>query len=90
MNVACGSVQYAAPEILKTQSYMGECVDIWSVGIMLFGLTNGYLPFENDGGGLSAVLRKIQLNDYRFKAGLSNDLQDLITRMLTVITTLIQ
>jgi serine/threonine protein kinase len=84
MNLACGSIQYAAPEILRRQRYMGEKVDIWSVGIMLFGLVNSYLPFEDDGQGLSSVLRKIQLNDYQFKEGLSPEIKDLLTRMLTV------
>lgn len=84
MTLACGSIQYAAPEILKRQRYMGEMVDIWSVGIMLFGLVNSYLPFEDDGQGLSSVLRKIQLNDYEFKKGLSSEIKDLLSRMLTV------
>jgi serine/threonine protein kinase len=85
MNLACGSIQYAAPEILKRERYMGEMVDIWSVGIMLFGLVNSYLPFEDDGQGLSSVLRKIQLNDYAFKPGLSPEIRDLLTKMLSVI-----
>ena len=84
MNLACGSIQYAAPEILKRERYMGEMVDIWSVGIMLFGLVNSYLPFEDDGQGLSSVLRKIQLNDYVFKNGLSPEIKDLLTKMLNV------
>ena len=84
MSLACGSIQYAAPEILKRERYMGEMVDIWSVGIMLFGLVNSYLPFEDDGQGLSSVLRKIQLNDYTFKPGLSPEIRDLLTRMLSV------
>lgn len=84
MNLACGSIQYAAPEILQTQKYMGELVDIWSVGVMLFGLVNSYLPFEDDSQRLTIVLKKILKNDYTFRPGLSSEVKDLIVKMLNV------
>ncbi|KAK9272959.1 hypothetical protein L1049_003339 [Liquidambar formosana] len=41
----CGSPLYMAPEVLQFQRY-DEMVDMWSVGVILFELLNGYLPFH--------------------------------------------
>jgi len=41
----CGSVYYAAPEILCGHPYDGKKSDIWSLGIVLFCLTTGALPW---------------------------------------------
>ncbi|RZC67539.1 hypothetical protein C5167_011223 [Papaver somniferum] len=40
----CGSPLYMAPEILQFQRY-DEKIDMWSVGVILFELLNGYPPF---------------------------------------------
>ncbi|KAH8726336.1 kinase-like domain-containing protein [Phaeosphaeriaceae sp. PMI808] len=44
----CGTVCYSAPEMLKGEKYAGEKVDIWSLGIILFALLVGELPFDED------------------------------------------
>ena len=41
----CGTLDYMAPEILKNQNY-NHMVDIWSLGIMIFEITQGYPPFR--------------------------------------------
>lgn len=41
-----GTVGYAAPEILKKMSY-GKSVDIWSLGIIIYALLSGSLPFSD-------------------------------------------
>lgn len=43
----CGSYAYAAPEILTGSSYNGKCTDVWSVGIILYAMLNGKLPFND-------------------------------------------
>ena len=86
MKLACGSIQYAAPEILQGQEYMGELVDIWSVGVMLFCLINGFLPFEDSSQRLTVVLRKILKNEeLPFKKNISESVKDLIKGMLKVL-----
>ena len=43
----CGTVVYAAPEVLEGNEYHGMLVDVWSSGIVLFGMASGYLPFSD-------------------------------------------
>ena len=43
----CGSYAYAAPEILTGSSYNGKCTDVWSVGVILYAMLNGRLPYND-------------------------------------------
>ncbi|KAG0241131.1 hypothetical protein BGW41_006237 [Actinomortierella wolfii] len=48
LTTRCGSEDYAAPEIILGQPYDGREADIWSLGVMLYALLVGYLPFNQD------------------------------------------
>ena len=43
----CGSYAYAAPEILAGSSYNGKFTDVWSVGVILYAMLNGKLPYND-------------------------------------------
>jgi serine/threonine protein kinase len=44
----CGTYSYASPEMIQGEKYSGEAVDVWSMGVILFALLCGELPFDDD------------------------------------------
>ena len=58
-----GSPEYAAPELLVNEPYDPVKADCWSLGVILYALFTGYLPFsgvEDDCRGIIDVERKIR------------------------------
>ncbi len=48
METFCGTTGYASPEMLACKKYLGVETDIWSLGIILYTLLCGGLPFDDD------------------------------------------
>lgn len=48
LSESCGSIPYAAPEIISGQKYRGPEVDVWSCGVVIAAMRTGRLPFWND------------------------------------------
>jgi protein-serine/threonine kinase len=46
LTTRCGSEDYAAPEILLSQPYDGRQTDAWALGVLLYALMEGRLPFD--------------------------------------------
>lgn len=80
-----GSPYYIAPEILVNDYYGFEC-DIWSLGIILYIMVSGYLPFN---GKTNSSIFKQVMNAKSIKfvedgfAKVSSTCKDLILKMLT-------
>lgn len=47
LKTACGSPCYAAPEMIAGNRYHGLKSDIWSVGVVLYAMLCGFLPYED-------------------------------------------
>lgn len=82
LQTSCGSPHYAAPELLKARPYRGEKADIWSMGVILFVMLAGRLPFdEND---LGYMLAKAKKGIYTMPDHFSPEAKDLVHRILQV------
>lgn len=80
MNTSCGSLAYIAPEVINGESYT-ESADIWSLGVILYSLITGYLPFGDDSE--SKLAQKILYMDADYPKEMSTELIDLLNKMLT-------
>ena len=83
LRVHCGSPSYAAPEIVARREYEGPPVDVWSLGVVLFAMTSGYLPFHAKNNDKRELCQKIVKGHFKVPDGMSMELQNLVRRMLT-------
>merc|ERR1740138_1672011 len=63
MRTSCGTLAYVAPEVLK-KSYTSQC-DLWSMGVIVFILLSGRMPFHGDS---EEQITDIKKGKYTFKA----------------------
>ncbi|EAX95515.1 CAMK family protein kinase [Trichomonas vaginalis G3] len=75
----CGSPSYLAPEIIQGHPYSTKS-DIWSLGVVLYAMVNGKLPF--DASNQKELFHKILKENVTFNANVSPQLKDLLTKML--------
>lgn len=78
----CGSLYFAAPELLKGITYTGPEVDVWSLGIILFVLVAGKVPFDDK--SLSALHEKIKSGKFAVPLHLTPECQNLLKVMIEV------
>ncbi|XP_066997071.2 uncharacterized protein Nuak [Anabrus simplex] len=81
LNTFCGSPLYASPEIVKGTPYHGPEVDCWSLGVLLYTLVYGAMPF--DGSNFKRLVKQISQGDY-FEPKKPSPASPLIRDMLTV------
>ncbi|KFV09116.1 PREDICTED: maternal embryonic leucine zipper kinase [Pterocles gutturalis] len=82
LKTCCGSPAYAAPELIQGKAYIGSEADIWSMGVLLYALLCGFLPFEDD--NVMALYRKITRGKYSIPKWLSASSTLLLDQMLQV------
>jgi serine/threonine protein kinase len=76
----CGSVFYSAPEVLSEIPYNGMMSDCWSVGVVLFCVTSGCMPW--DCSEREKLLSSIINATYRIPYGISRSLSALIQGLM--------
>uniref|UniRef100_A0A182K9G4 non-specific serine/threonine protein kinase n=1 Tax=Anopheles christyi TaxID=43041 RepID=A0A182K9G4_9DIPT len=78
----CGSPPYAAPEVFEGKRYTGPEIDIWSLGVVLYVLVCGALPF--DGSSLQSLRDRVLSGRFRIPFFMSSDCESLIRKMLVL------
>ncbi|ETS78192.1 hypothetical protein PFICI_10254 [Pestalotiopsis fici W106-1] len=76
----CGSLYFAAPELLQARAYTGPEVDVWSFGIVLYVLVCGKVPFDDQ--SMPALHAKIKKGLVDYPSWLSTECRHLLSRML--------
>lgn len=84
LRTQCGSPHYAAPEVLKGDGkYSGPLADIWSLGVLLYAMLCGSLPFN--ARSIPMLIKKILEGKFKLPKYLSPSAQHLIQTILQIV-----
>lgn len=82
LDTCCGSPAYAAPELISGFPYHGNEVDLWSMGVLLYALLCGFLPFDDD--NTFKLYKLIQKGEYEVPDWLSPGSAKILSQLLQV------
>ncbi|CAM9642889.1 unnamed protein product [Scytosiphon promiscuus] len=80
LHTTCGTPNYVAPEVLADKGYDGRMADVWSMGVILYVLLAGFLPFDEP--SMSTLFSKIQAADFSYPRWFSPEARSVIDRIL--------
>ncbi|XP_075972234.1 testis-specific serine/threonine-protein kinase 3-like [Anticarsia gemmatalis] len=79
----CGSLSYAAPEVLKGVPYLPKLADMWSIGIILYTMLNKALPFNET--SVKKLYEKQVMRKWRFRTCVVNLLSAECKQQVTLL-----
>lgn len=80
LHTTCGTPNYVAPEVLADKGYDGKKADVWSIGVILYVLLAGFLPFDET--TIVALFAKIQAADFTYPSWFSPEVRALLDKIL--------
>merc|ERR1711970_703497 len=85
LTTVCGTEGFCAPEIIEHNPRYDVQCDVWSLGVVIFMVLGGYMPFRGNGEDL---MERVRYGEYQFNPKywklVSREAKDLIMQMLTV------
>ena len=79
----CGTPAYLAPEIIIDKGYQGFSADIWSLGVLLYAMVQGTVPFK--ASNITDLHKLILAGEFEFPVDtVSAEVKDLVRRMLVL------
>lgn len=82
----CGTLDYIAPEMIVGKGY-GKSVDWWALGVLIFEMASGTLPFSDTEDSFLQKFKILVKGKFVMPQGFTEDLQDLLRRLLQVDVT---
>ena len=80
LHTTCGTPNYVAPEVLADQGYDGKKADVWSIGVILYVLLAGFLPFDE--ATIVALFSKIQAADFTYPSWFGVEVRTVLDTMI--------
>jgi serine/threonine protein kinase len=75
----CGSLYFAAPELLRASPYRGPEIDVWSLGVVIYVMVTGSVPFDDK--SMPGLHDKIKRGQVAYPAHLSPECRDLLSKI---------
>ncbi|KAI8887060.1 Pkinase-domain-containing protein, partial [Backusella circina FSU 941] len=75
----CGSLYFAAPELLMSKPYKGPEIDVWSLGVVIYVMVTGAVPFDDK--SMAGLHEKIKRGQVVYPSYLSPECQNLLSRI---------
>jgi serine/threonine protein kinase len=80
LGTKCGNLQFQAPEIHLGYKYSGQMCDVWALGVTLYTMLAGYLPFEAKSD--AKLIKRVINGEFVLPKSWSHEAKDLLKRML--------
>ena len=81
LSTYCGSIAYVAPEVLRKQPYFGKPADVWSMGVILYAMLYGKLPFK-ESDLVTKGAKVMSCIDYNTRQPLSEEVLHFLQHLL--------
>lgn len=79
----CGSLSYAAPEVLRGLPYQPRASDVWSLGVILYVILNKSMPFDDS--SVKWLYEQQMGRRWKFRSKVENTLSDNVKKLLPLI-----